>query len=372
MRVLLISHTYVVGENRKKLAELSEFVDLHLLTPTHWKHQLMEYRFSRESHDRYAIYPTRVAYGGDIFKYFFVSPDLHISRLKPDIIHIEEEPWSASAAQAVLATRLLSPRSKTIGFTWENVDRVLKQPWRSLEGFTLGRVDHFIAGNRDARDILERKGFRGGISVLPQLGVDTGLYEGIECEGLRDSLGLGSFTVGFVGRFVPEKGILELVDAVSELPQQVTLLLLGRGPLRGEMEERAKALKIEGRLRIVDAVPHDRVPQYLKCMDCLVLPSRTTPGWKEQLGHVLLEAMACGVPAIGSSSGEIPNVVGDAGLIFPEGDVEALRNSIESLISEPGLREELARRGRERVLSNFTNRRIAERTFEVYRGVLGV
>ncbi len=72
------------------------------------------------------------------------------------------------------------------------------------------------------------------------------------------------------------------------------------------------------------AVRNEELPHHLAKMDVLVLPSRTTPEWVEQFGHIFLEAMAMGVPVIGSSSGEIPNVIGDAGLVFKEGDTAQL------------------------------------------------
>jgi glycosyltransferase involved in cell wall biosynthesis len=101
-----------------------------------------------------------------------------------------------------------------------------------------------------------------------------------------------------------------------------------------------------------------------------VLPSRSRPNWVEQFGRVLIEAMACGVPVVGSDCGEIPNVVGDAGLIFPEGDVEALRECLARLMREGDLWADLSRRGRERVLAHFTQAQIAAQTVAVYRRVV--
>jgi len=104
-------------------------------------------------------------------------------------------------------------------------------------------------------------------------------------------------------------------------------------------------------------------------LDALVLPSRTRPNWKEQFGRVLVEAMACGVPVIGSDSGEIPHVIGDAGLIFPEEQVEILRAHLARLLGDPGLRADLAQRGRERVLARFTQAQVASQTYQVYQTI---
>ena len=112
------------------------------------------------------------------------------------------------------------------------------------------------------------------------------------------------------------------------------------------------------------------VPAELRRLDTLVLPSHTTRTWKEQFGRVLIEAMSCGVPVIGSSSGEIPNVIGDAGLIYPEGDVPALAAAIGQLAEQPGLYADLARRGRTRVLERYTQSALARQYYEVYRAML--
>jgi glycosyltransferase involved in cell wall biosynthesis len=117
----------------------------------------------------------------------------------------------------------------------------------------------------------------------------------------------------------------------------------------------AIVLGLGGRIAIHEQVAHDAVPQYLQRMTVLVLPSRTTATWKEQFGHVIVEAMACGVPVVGSDSGAIPEVVGNAGVIVPEGSVEALAEALRGLIATPSVRVELAARGRERVLAAYTN-----------------
>jgi glycosyltransferase involved in cell wall biosynthesis len=80
--------------------------------------------------------------------------------------------------------------------------------------------------------------------------------------------------------------------------------------------------------------------------------------------------MACGVPVVGSTCGEIPNVIGEAGLIFPEGDVAALRSQLQRLHDDTTLRRDLAQRGRQRVLDHFTQAQIAQKTYEVYQSVV--
>jgi glycosyltransferase involved in cell wall biosynthesis len=153
------------------------------------------------------------------------------------------------------------------------------------------------------------------------------------------------FTVGFAGRFVEEKGLRDLVAAAHRLPGKTRLLLTGNGPMREELSRLARnGLEVE----IVSDIRHDEMATAYARMDVLVLPSRTTPTWAEQFGRVLVEALWCGVPVIGSDSGEIPWVINTTGggLVFPEGDVETLARGLSDLREDPARREDLASTGR--------------------------
>jgi glycosyltransferase involved in cell wall biosynthesis len=112
------------------------------------------------------------------------------------------------------------------------------------------------------------------------------------------------------------------------------------------------------------------MPYYYSGLNVLVLPSRTRTNWKEQFGRVLIEAMACGVITVGARSGAIPEVIGDAGLTFAEDDHADLRTQLQGLLDDPKLRQDLAERGRQRVLDYYTQQQIANRTVEIYRNLV--
>jgi glycosyltransferase involved in cell wall biosynthesis len=169
---------------------------------------------------------------------------------------------------------------------------------------------------------------------------------------------------------VEEKGVHILLRAVAGLRGEWHLRILGSGPQRGQLESLAAELGITERVRFEDLIPSTQMPGYYNQLNALVLPSLTRPNWKEQFGRVLIEAMACGVPVVGSGSGEIPNVIGDAGLVFPEGDVQALRARLSRLMADPALCEELAHRGRERVLAHYTQAQVAAKTHQVYQELM--
>jgi glycosyltransferase involved in cell wall biosynthesis len=146
--------------------------------------------------------------------------------------------------------------------------------------------------------------------------------------------------------------------------------VLGSGPAGEALQVQARELGLANRVSFDQWIPSTQMPAYYRQLDALVLPSRTRPNWKEQFGRVLVEAMACGVPVVSSDCGEPPNVVGDAGLVFPENRADALTAHLARLLADPELCADLARRGRERVLDHYTQAQIAAQTYQVYRELL--
>ena len=144
---------------------------------------------------------------------------------------------------------------------------------------------------------------------------------------------------------------------------------MGGGPERDRLHAMAREAGIAERVEFADQVQSTEMPAFYRRFDVLALPSRTRPNWKEQFGRALVEAMASGVPVIGSNSGAIPDVIGEAGLIFPEGDAQALAHHLAALLADAGLRATLGEKGRQRALACFTHERIAAATVEVYRQV---
>src|SRR5207302_8865908 len=102
-----------------------------------------------------------------------------------------------------------------------------------------------------------------------------------------------------------------------------------------------------------------------------VLPSLPIPPQhREQFGRVLVEAMAVGVPVIGSSSGAIPAVIGDAGLVVPERDQVALADALQSVLTQADLRNTLIERGRRRATTRFAWTTVAEQTLDLFRAAI--
>ncbi len=372
MRLLVYSHAYVVEANHAKLEHMARMpdVELSLICPRRVRRELASYRVQRTEHPDYTIVPLRTFYPSHNYRFFYWTARWAIARLNPELIHVGEEPWSLAAWQAARYCRGY-PDTRMLFFTWQNLPLRYGFPHEHIRRYVHEMADAAIAGNAEGADILREQGFAKPVHVLPQFGVDETRYAKRDESALRGELGLGDFVVGYAGRLIPEKGVELLLDAVAELPGDWSLLIIGSGSLQPALAARIAGPPFAGRARILDTVPHDQIQRYLNCLDVAVLPSREAPHWKEQFGHILIEAMACEVPVVGSACGEIPNVMGDAGLVFPEGDAAALRDALRQLQESPERRSELAARGRQRVLDRYTNARIAQATHDIHREVLG-
>ncbi len=148
------------------------------------------------------------------------------------------------------------------------------------------------------------------------------------------------------------------------------VLEIGGGPEEDALQARATALGIADRARFTGVVPSSTVADWLTALDVLAQPSLTTPGWAEQFGRTLVEAMASGVAVVGSASGEIPEVIGDAGLVVREGSVAALRDALIRLVEGEEARRRLGATGRARVLDRFTQDSVVDETIAFYGDLL--
>jgi len=369
MRVLMISKALVAGTSQRKLEELAKCpdVELTLVTPPYWQSddgskQTLERLYT----DGYRMIVTPMRLNGNFHLHYYPRLAAIMRETRPDVVHIDEEPYNFATFQAMrLANK---QRARALFFTWQNLYRDYPPPFRQMELYNYRHARAAIAGNREAADVLKRKGYTGPIHIIPQFGFDTEIYKRTEPRQPRAT---GEpFIIGFVGRIKQDKGLDILVDALAQLPDNCRLVFVGNGPMRGDLEEQATRLGLAGRVTLKGSVPTYDIPGEMQRLDVLVLPSVTRPNWKEQFGRTLAEAMACETPVIGSRSGEIPYVIGDAGLTFNEGNAQELAACIRQLLNDHDLYARLAVKGRQRVLENYTQEQIARQTYEVYKEVM--
>ena len=365
MRILMISKACVVGAYQRKLEEIATHpgMELTVVVPPEWRDERGVLPLERAYTKGYNLVVEPMAFNGSFHLHFYPTLARNFAGAWPDIVHIDEEPYNLATWHALkLAQR---HHAKTLFFSWQNLNRRYPFPFNAMEAYVLSHADYAICGNHDSQAVWRAKGYRGPLAVIPQFGIDPDLFNYSHTPTPPHP-----FTIAFAGRFVPEKGPDVLIRAASKLDGDFRLTLIGGGPRRPHLNQLATDSGLGDRVQFLPWMPSTEFPKFLHTIDVLVLPSVSQKNWKEQFGRVLVEAMACGVPVVGSTCGEIPNVIGDAGLIVPEGDVPALADALRRLQCDGALRAELSNKGRERALAHFTHKRIAEETVNVYREMM--
>jgi glycosyltransferase involved in cell wall biosynthesis len=363
VKVLTIAHNAVAGSNRRRTEALSKLpdVEVSLLTPRWW---FEEGRRIEVPHSA-AWRVGRTFFTGNGTRHVYVTGLIQAIRTtQPDVIDLFEEPFSLVALQTLLLRDLLAPRAALVFYSAVNVKREWRWPYRAIERLILRRADGAHAPNQDVPRILRGRAFLGRpLSVIP-LGVDDARFAAAEPSLLP---GIPRPRIGFVGRLEPVKGLDVLLDAFQLLTTSASLVIAGEGSEKGRLLPRLRALGVH----VLPPVSYENMPAVLKGLDVLVLPSVTIlPLHREQFGRVLVEAMAAGVPVVGSSSGAIPEVIGDAGLVVPERDPRVLAQAIERVLTEPGLRQTLVERGRQRVQDHFAWPVVADQTLDLFRSAM--
>jgi glycosyltransferase involved in cell wall biosynthesis len=287
-----------------------------------------------------------------------------------DIVHCWEEPYVFAGGQVAYWT---AKSSRLVFWTGQTRLKNYPPPFAQVERYCFKRCAGWLSRGQLGIDAMLERGHGNRPFAAIGLGVDLEVFFPDKQAGLtvRRQLGwseTGAPVVGYTGRFVEEKGLGTLIAALDRVSAPWRAIFLGGGPMLEALESWAS--RYGDRVRIISAVSHERVPEYLNAFDVLCAPSRTTANWREIFGRMVIEAFACGVPVVGSDSGELPNVIGDAGVILPEDDIVAWARSLEKVLDSHELREDLAKRGLDRVKQHFTWTAAARKHLEFFERLL--
>jgi glycosyltransferase involved in cell wall biosynthesis len=352
-RLLSIGHSYVVGGNRQ-LAHAIQRVsrgrwEIQVAAPNyfHGGKDLRPISFSPAPRELCPVntVPTYLTRFVHLFAYGWWNLR-NIMRQNWDVVHAWEEPYILAGAELAAC----APRTSRYVFrTAQSLDKWYPPPFNFFERYVVNRAAGWIcSGAKVPEVLLGRPGYAKKPHRIIPLGVDVEAFRPNRPAGsvVRRSLGWsepGPPVVGYLGRFVPEKGAPLLMRALDAVRTPWRALFIGTGPLEEQLRRWAE--RHPDRVRICTSATHDQVPGYLCAMDVLAAPSQTTPRWREQFGRMLIEAMACGVPVVGSDSGEIPHVLAGCGVVVPEKDESAWTRTLGELLENPSRRGELSTGG---------------------------
>jgi glycosyltransferase involved in cell wall biosynthesis len=172
----------------------------------------------------------------------------------------------------------------------------------------------------------------------------------------------------FVGRLMPQKGIDLLIEALSKLPADIGLDVVGDGPDRLSLESRAEELGVGARVRFHGAVKQFALPAFYQRAMALVVPSA-----EEGLGLVAVEAQLCETPVVAFDSGGLPDVIQHerTGLLVKERTADALAAALRTIVERDDLGAALGGAGRLHALATFAPESVARRYADIYRTVVG-
>jgi glycosyltransferase involved in cell wall biosynthesis len=362
IRVLVVSHPCVLGVNQLPYEALREHGwDPWLVVPARWRHDYSSELLAPQRLPALSgrISARRVALPGRVQRHVYVTDVSAILReVRPQVAFLEAEPTSLPVLQWGMALRR---RGIPFGVQAdENLPRPYPAIARLIRRWSTANAAFVAARSPTAARLLNE--------LAPSLPTPLVPHHVPGWERVAVADDVRPFTVGFAGRFVPEKGVDDLVRAVSAIPE-ARARLVGNGPLVDDLRRQAAG---GAAIEVISDTDHGHMDDAYAGFDVLVLPSRTTPTWVEQFGRVLVEALSCGVPVVGSSSGEIPWVVESTGggVVFPEGDVDALRRVLVALRDDPERRARLGAAGRAAVQARFSVPAVAEALSAALRSAL--
>ncbi|GAC1419983.1 MAG: glycosyltransferase family 4 protein [Actinomycetota bacterium] len=362
-RVVVVSHACVVDVNQEPFLALAQRgVAVHVIAPDQLRTDVRGIiPFRALPGIEATSLPVRI--GG--FRRGLRQAGVHlivyqglrktIAALRPDVLYAEEEPWSLTTWQvARIAKKLGVP---FVFHQSQNVDKRLPIPFERIRRRVLRRAAGATVRLEGPARILQRQGFDKPMLSIPNV-IDPSRFE----HARATYQGLERPVYGYVGRLVPEKGVIPFLRAAAEARRRNgsgSVLVVGDGPLAAAAHALATALEIPA--TFTGGVEHGAVGGVFASMDVLAVPSSETKSWKEQFGRVVIEANAAGVPVVATDCGALGDTVRatGGGVVVPQLDPDALAGALARLGIDRDERVRLSATGQAAVRERFTHDAVA-------------
>ena len=296
-----------------------------------------------------------------------------LSKLSGDIFHVHEPfPW---ADLSYLFSKKIRSNFRKLVVSWHS--DIVRQKWalsfyRPYIHKFLKLADKILVSNKNLIEFSEYlPEYKSKCEVIP-LGakldwVNNSSNRPDRVKKIKSEY--ASPLVLFVGRLVYYKGIQYLIDAINQVPD-VSLVIIGSGPLKKELLNQIQNLNLEKRIHILPEVDEETLHSFYEACDIFVLPSVEK---SETYGIVQIEAMACGKPVICTelnTGTTFINQNGVTGLVVSPRNPVELSEAIRKLLADSSLRSKLGENARRRALNEFTAEKMVERTYKVYNDLL--
>lgn len=325
MKVLLVWSGAVVPAYQDFFSELGKQCTLRVLAPLSWVHGSKKFDLAAapDSNPDFALIPARFWRLGGA-RYFVPKFLWELLRFQPDVLYFMDEADRVSTLCHFACARLLCPRALRINYNLQNLPAPSYHRWhhRLCLRWNIALLQGAVAANAEAATVLRGHGYRGPMANIPLFASEKIFFPASPTDkmNLRRRFGVPEkcLLLIYAGSLSKAKGVDLLLQAI---PRHAGLFLLLAGS--GELESEAKSLP-SSQGRYLGPLPLPRLRELYQCGDCVILASRDTPAWKEQVGRMLLEAILCGCLGLGSDSSFIPELLDTPETIFPQANADAL------------------------------------------------
>jgi glycosyltransferase involved in cell wall biosynthesis len=348
------------------LAELFSDVDVTLLAPRYW-----EWGHSSS----YSIGKIQVGHGipykskrfrvkvidmPKLKRIGWIAPWLPVELMlnSPDIVYYIGHDMEYALSEVIIATKIFAHKAKVGAFTMRGLPHdfsnlSVRLRWKLIQKY----CDTMFCHYPEARQLIKSEGFMKPVYVQTQIGVDSLYYKRSE-KFRRVTRALyrleDTFVFGSASRLTRDKGLIEVINA---LPREGNwkFLMLGSGPKEEEslIREEIKRLGLSERVVLTGFIEQKDMPACYSAMDCFVHVPRTTKNWIDTFPLAVVQAMSSSLPIIVNNSGAMQYQVGRDGIIVPEGDIEALRQAMIQIMSNPKEAQNKGTRLHDRVMHGF-------------------
>ena len=274
LRVVSIAHSAIsrdAGRLRYYSLAARSDIDLHLVVPAVWKEFGRTLFADPPGGDQLNVHvlPIRMGSAGPLSWYLHFYPKLSglLNEIQPDVLHLWEEPWSIIALQAVF----LKKNAALVMEVDQNILKRLPPPFEAIRKYVLRHTDHILSRSDEATAVVRARGYQGEVTKVGY-GVDQKTFFP---RKIPRRLAGAAFRIGYVGRFVEEKGLDDALHAIVGKPD-IALALMGEGPYESSLHQRVHKLGLSNQVSFRGWGSSGEVAEFLRDLDALVLLTRTT------------------------------------------------------------------------------------------------
>ena len=383
--ILVVSHACFTAINRSVYRTLmNKGLSVEIVTPDriHFSSGFHQADAERPDDPPVHFYPLK---GESPRLYRFQGLPTLLQVRKPRMIYLDNDPVSWLACS--LGKWCVTNNAGLVCQSCENLPFDIVSSWQrhgskavvtalmkyALMSLSKKNVDHVFCINKDGEEIFKGLGYTS-VSRIP-IGFDEQVFaiNPASRAKIRAKLALSSLTIAYFGRLLPEKGVHLLLEALSRLKYLEWVLMIDKFDIYANAYSRKLGdmidkLELSDRVIFIDA-DHVEIADYMNGADVVVVPSLSTARWKEQYGRVAPEAMACGKLVVAAQSGALPDLIGDAGILFKEGDVDGLAAILENVMRNPAILKKYQISANTRAMKRLSIQSQAECIEKVYKDI---